>query len=580
MALPYTNLSLGAIQTEFGGSNPVSLSEYYKNGAYVGATPVEPETIPTSGQITMGDFRGAEANVINWAISPNTSAISEGGSVTYTISGGTASTLVYWKIIHGTTNSTDFNTYQGSTTTNGSGGGTFVATTNNDTTTEGSETFAAGIYSNAARTAQLGSTSSTTIILASDPPTYDFGTVAGSINEGASGTYNVNTSNVSDGTTLYWSITHGATNGTDVADFSAVSGSFTINSNAGSFNITALTDALSESNETFTVTLRTGSTSGTIQDTTAPQTVVNVVPSPTYAFGTIPASLPEGGSSGTFNVNTSNVSDGTTLYWTINHSGTSASDFLANSGSFTINSNTGSFDVTAKLDTVLNEGNEAFTAEVRTGSTAGPIVATSSLRNVTEDITTSTGTTTYNTETSLYTDAPADLPIQTFSSTRCTINSSSSQITAVLQGFKSSNGPTISFETPETTNSGNSTTAYTADSVGSHFTHWKLVDGTNVNGVEYTVQATITNNNGSSTAVNNTWYSVGNTSNDVREVEVEVNIPDSSQAQSIARVGITASGRSQPVSLYYSIDGGSSSVLIGTVTLKIETDQSYVESPA
>jgi len=42
-------ISLANIQTEFGGSNPISLSEYY--GAYWG--------IPTSGAISIGDFYGA-----------------------------------------------------------------------------------------------------------------------------------------------------------------------------------------------------------------------------------------------------------------------------------------------------------------------------------------------------------------------------------------------------------------------------------------------------------------------------------------------------------------------------------------
>lgn len=49
-------IALSQIQTEFGGSNPISLSEYYRNGAYVppGAT-----AIPTSGAIDISDFYGA-----------------------------------------------------------------------------------------------------------------------------------------------------------------------------------------------------------------------------------------------------------------------------------------------------------------------------------------------------------------------------------------------------------------------------------------------------------------------------------------------------------------------------------------
>ena len=100
-------------------------------------------------------------------------------------------------------------------------------------------------------------------------------------------------------------------------------------------------------------------------------------PAPIYTFGTIPTSIDEG-KSGTFNVITYNeVPDGTTLYWTINNSTTSSADFLASSGSFTITGFLGSFTITPLAD-VLTEGSETFTVQIRTGSTSGTIVATSS----------------------------------------------------------------------------------------------------------------------------------------------------------------------------------------------------------
>lgn len=52
------SLSLGQIQTEFGGSNPISLSEYYKGGSFVTTSDTAPN-VPTSGQISMSNFRGA-----------------------------------------------------------------------------------------------------------------------------------------------------------------------------------------------------------------------------------------------------------------------------------------------------------------------------------------------------------------------------------------------------------------------------------------------------------------------------------------------------------------------------------------
>ena len=60
MAVPSTNTKLTGIQTEFGGSNPISLSEYYSGGPLVpAASPAPNGPIPSSGTITMGDFRGA-----------------------------------------------------------------------------------------------------------------------------------------------------------------------------------------------------------------------------------------------------------------------------------------------------------------------------------------------------------------------------------------------------------------------------------------------------------------------------------------------------------------------------------------
>ena len=53
MALPSSGpLSLSDIQTEFGGSNPISLSEYYAGGGLVSAgTSGTYGAVPSSGQI-------------------------------------------------------------------------------------------------------------------------------------------------------------------------------------------------------------------------------------------------------------------------------------------------------------------------------------------------------------------------------------------------------------------------------------------------------------------------------------------------------------------------------------------------
>jgi hypothetical protein len=59
MALPPSGtLSLANIQTEFGGTNPISLSEYYRNGGLV-PNAAQNAAIPTSGAISIGNFYGS-----------------------------------------------------------------------------------------------------------------------------------------------------------------------------------------------------------------------------------------------------------------------------------------------------------------------------------------------------------------------------------------------------------------------------------------------------------------------------------------------------------------------------------------
>jgi len=50
-------ITMAQIQTEFGGSNPASLSEYYRGGSNVPNTSTN-SGIPTSGTIDMADFYG------------------------------------------------------------------------------------------------------------------------------------------------------------------------------------------------------------------------------------------------------------------------------------------------------------------------------------------------------------------------------------------------------------------------------------------------------------------------------------------------------------------------------------------
>lgn len=69
---PGPAISMTTIATEFGGTVPHSLSEYYRGGGLVPNVPVN-AAIPTSGTISMGNFYGsANRNAVNLTIAGNT----------------------------------------------------------------------------------------------------------------------------------------------------------------------------------------------------------------------------------------------------------------------------------------------------------------------------------------------------------------------------------------------------------------------------------------------------------------------------------------------------------------------------
>ncbi len=153
-----------------------------------------------------------------------------------------------------------------------------------------------------------------------------------------------------------------------------------------SYSANALPSGLSISGSTITGTPTVGYSSSSLITATAATTgrtatrtfVWNIASlAPTYTITPASSSVNEG-SALTFNVGGTNITNGT-YYWSINNTTTAAGDFSGSvtSGSFTITSNAGSFTVTATADTTT-EGEETFTVSIRTGSTSGTIVATSS----------------------------------------------------------------------------------------------------------------------------------------------------------------------------------------------------------
>lgn len=197
-------------------------------------------------------------------------------------------------------------------------------------------------------------------------------------NEGASITFNVTTTNTPDGT-YYWSIELPVTEPISTADISGASltGSFTVTGATGSFVITTLKDLLTEGVETFSMFVRTGSTTGTVLGTSDEISIADISITPTLTPAS--ASVNEGSS---ISFTAANVGPDGTYYWT---TGVNPADVSAISGSFTvsgstggIDNGTGTFSITTLADRVT-EGTETMPVQVRSGSTSGTVVASTSV---------------------------------------------------------------------------------------------------------------------------------------------------------------------------------------------------------
>jgi hypothetical protein len=318
-------------------------------------------TVATSSAVTI------PAKTYTFTTTPTVINESSGtsGNFVLTTVNVTNGTTLFWTIDNISTVDADFGATSGSFTIN-SNSGTFSVPIATDATLETSETFRVQVRYLSITGEIVANSASVTISAAS----VTFSSTPSTINEGASGTFNVTTNSVSNGHVLFWTINDITTNS---ADFGATSGSFIVNSNAGTFSIPVATNLTVEGAETFTVSVRDGSTSGAILVTSASVTI----PAKTYIFTTTPTVINESsGTSGNFTLTTTNVTNGTTLFWTIDNISTVDADFGATSGSFTINSNTGTFSVPIATDATL-EGAETFRVQIRYLSITGEIVANS-----------------------------------------------------------------------------------------------------------------------------------------------------------------------------------------------------------
>ena len=310
-----------------------------------------------------------------------TTSIVEGNSIDFTINTNNVEIgeTLYWDTLGDLSSAdwtdndpNDYVTIVGSASTVFSGIATVTRTLEADGITETGDTFWLRVRTSSG--GDIVGYSSTITVIDADP-TATITADKSSVNEGESVVFTVNTTEMSPGGTLYFT-TNGTTNANDWS--TTDSGSFTLDNNAvGTITRTVAGDfATTEGTENFSLTIRAGSTSGIALTTSQSISVGNIVPTVTVS---VSETTVNEGSPFTVTVNTTGLHNGATLYYSIDGTGVSPSDFNNgnNTGSFTVNnSGVGSFTKTLTTDR-LTEANETFKVNIRSGSSTGTIVATS-----------------------------------------------------------------------------------------------------------------------------------------------------------------------------------------------------------
>jgi len=313
----------------------------------------------------------------NW--SPSTGTV---GSIHRLIWSATNTTSVSYSVI-----GPDGQTYSG--TGNPSGNATFNWNVAGTVSAVVTATGPGGIVQDSA---------SATVQNAVVVPTYAISAALPStLNEGQIGiNYGVATTNVAIGTLLYWD-TEVVTGNIIAADFQGgtLSGSVSISQTGGGgayIYRAASADTTTEGTETFRLRLFTD-VSRTNLVATSDLISINDISTnlPTYSLTANstghpvnPSYIDENGTyTASFTVNTTDVSNGTILYWTTTGTNITNNDFTDNAttGTVTINNNTAQISRTARADQTT-EGTELFSIQLRTSSYSGTIVASSSNRTI------------------------------------------------------------------------------------------------------------------------------------------------------------------------------------------------------
>ena len=325
-------------------------------------------------------------NAPTYSIVGSATTIQEGGTVNFTVNTtnvGSGTTL-YYNIV-GNVSAADFvdNLLVGSFEVN-NGIGTITKVAANDILeNELTEGFIVNVSTGSTTGGIVTTSSPATHITNLGLPSYTITPSATSVNEGSSVSFTVNTVNVTG--PLYYS-TNGTANAADFTD-NSLTGSFSLVSTGSTTGVGTIvrsiaTDFDTESGEQFSITVRTGSTSGPGVTTSSNVTIGDVTP--TVNVSESATSVDEGGSV-TFTISGSNIPDGNYYYTIYEEEGTIvSSDFNTSAGFdpvnleglFSVNNNSGSITINISED-ITSEGPDKFKIQIRTGSTSGTVIAES-----------------------------------------------------------------------------------------------------------------------------------------------------------------------------------------------------------
>ena len=277
-----------------------------------------------------------------YSITANTTTVSEGGTLIWTINTTNVinGTVLYWKSL-GTNTSSDYNDNlsSGSVTINNNTATVTRVVKSDAGAYEGPETAKLALYNN----------SSFTTLLAEYSGTVSINDTSNNVNE----VLTITPSSIQFPNPVTVSITGGVPN--TIVRFSLNSqtyaGSVTLDTNGSYVNSNA---GPGEAVGTQILYLKFDATNNLRQGSWTVTPAAS-----TYSFSRNVAITNEG-TTVTFNTTTTNVANGTTLYWK-NQGTTTSSDFTSNinQGSYTINNNAGSFTITLKNDQ-FTEGQETL----------------------------------------------------------------------------------------------------------------------------------------------------------------------------------------------------------------------------